>query len=174
MAAVILVVNESPAQWTQVEKSHLYPQVLVTVGINVFAGFNGLDLGNGGIFLSSDNGETWSAADSGLVKYGWDTLSILNLAATGDTLVAGTNKDGIFVSTNNGNNWNQMNNGIGDSANQPLHIMAVGAEDSKLYAAVTFTGIFVSSDAGQNWKIIDNGLPLNYLGGLAGISVNAF
>ena len=59
------------------------------------------------MYRSTDDGETWSTIDSGLVKNDQDTISILHLAAMGNIIIAGSASDGIFISTNNGENWKQ-------------------------------------------------------------------
>jgi len=91
LAAVFFLSNEANAQWTQVAKPNgVTVQALVSVGTNIFAGFNGYNTHYGGIYRSIDDGDTWIAVDSGLVKFGDDTLNILCLTAMGDTIVAGT------------------------------------------------------------------------------------
>ena len=83
LPSIILLSNESSAQWTQIESYNHYTQPIVTVGKNVFAGFTGYNGTYAGIFRSTDNGDTWSAIDSGLVKNGYDTLNVQCLAAMG-------------------------------------------------------------------------------------------
>ncbi len=175
LAVIFFLSNGTQAQWVKATGPNAVPvQALVSVGANIFAGFNGNKTNYGGIYRSTDNGNTWSVADSGLVKNGSDTLNILSLAAMSDTIIAGTDSEGIFISTNNGNSWKQMNNGIADSSNQVLKAMAVGANDSNIYVAIFGVGVFVSNDAGQNWKLIDNGLPSSYFGTLAYINLKEF
>ena len=152
---------EIKAQWTQVARANGYPVwSLVSVDSNVFAGINDYNnQGHGGMYRSTDDGETWSAVDSGLVKNDQDTISILHLAAMGNIIIAGSATDGIFISTNNGDNWRQSNNGIADSMNQVIKISAIGTHDSMIYAGVDYwKGAFVSADTGKTWKAINNGI----------------
>src|SRR2546423_14554288 len=69
----------------------------------VFVGTQG-----GGVFRSSDNGETWTSVNSGLT-----TTDIRALAANaaGDVF-AGTFSGG-FRLDNNGDSWTPINNGLG-------------------------------------------------------------
>ena len=58
---------------------------------NIFAGTYG-----GGVFLSTDNGASWTAVNNGLTNPDINTLAI-----NGTNIFAGTN-EGVFLSTNNG------------------------------------------------------------------------
>src|SRR5271157_5123802 len=60
-------------------------------GTNLFVGTWG-----GGIFLSTDNGTSWTPANAGLT-----CLCIDALAVSGTSLLAGTYGGGVFLSTNN-------------------------------------------------------------------------
>ncbi len=183
-AAILLFPKESLAQWTQVARPNTYEiHTLVSVGTNIFAGFNGYSSNYGGIYRSTDNGDTWSAVDSGLVKNGKDTINVLHLAAVGNTIIAGTDSEGIFISTDNGDSWGQSNNGIADSTNQVLSITAIDTNNSKIYTSAFWAGVFVSSDTGKSWQAINNGFRLNDLGkpadriyafGFMGINIYAF
>src|SRR5271169_5139892 len=70
---------------------------------NLFAGTWG-----GGVFLSTNNGTSWTAVNSGLTNF-----SIMSLAVSGTNLFAGT-QNGLFLSTDNGNSWNAVDSGLGD------------------------------------------------------------
>ena len=65
-----------------------------TLGTNLFAGTSG------GIFLSTNNGSSWSAVNTGLTSAG-----VWTLAVSGTDLFAGTSS-GVFLSSNNGTSWN--------------------------------------------------------------------
>jgi photosystem II stability/assembly factor-like uncharacterized protein len=164
LTLILFLPGESLAQWTQVAKpNNIEINALVSVGTNIFAGFNGYSSNYGGIYRSTDNGDTWSVVDSGLVKNGKDTINILHLAVMGNTIIAGTDSDGIFISTDNGDSWEQSNNGIADNANQVLSITAIDTNNSKIYVALDYwLGAFVSSDTGKSWQAINNGFTLNY------------
>ena len=151
---------EIRAQWTNVLRPNTFPVLsLASEDTNVFAGFGSYNGQGGGVYRSTDNGETWTMIDSGLIKNGQDTIGILHLAAMGNVIIAGSDSDGIFISTNNGENWKQMNNGIADSMNQVIKISAIGTHDSMIYAGVdNWKGAFASTDTGKTWKAINNGI----------------
>lgn len=71
------------------------------IGTNLFAGTNGsLYPQYNGVYLSTDNGSSWTAVNSGLTN-----TSILSLAVMGTNLFAGTAGSGVYRSTNNGASW---------------------------------------------------------------------
>jgi photosystem II stability/assembly factor-like uncharacterized protein len=61
----------------------------------------------GGIYRSSNNGNSWVKSSNGLTD-----MSVYSLVAKGNYIFAYTLKDGIFRSTNDGLNWTQINNGL--------------------------------------------------------------
>ena len=92
--------NESHAQWMQVAKPNNIPiQALASFKTNIFAGLNGYSTAYGGIYRSTDNGNTWSKSVNGLIKPGTqDTVNILRLALLNNIIIAGTDSEGIYVS----------------------------------------------------------------------------
>ena len=96
------VTQNSQAQWVQTNGPY-GGRVLsfAASGTNLFAA-----TAPSGVFLSTNNGKSWSQVNSGLTN----TL-VLSLAVNGTNLFAGTDFGGIFLSTNNGTNWTQANPG---------------------------------------------------------------
>ena len=86
----------------------------VVSGINLFAGTI-----NSGVFISTNNGDTWSKVNAGLTN-----LYISSLAVSGPNLFAGTFEGGIFRSTNNGEFWVAVNTGLTEDA---VNCLAVSA-----------------------------------------------
>src|SRR5438105_14095406 len=70
---------------------------------HVFVGTQG-----GGIFRSSDNGETWTGVNNGLTDTNVRALAINNAGH----IFGGTWSGGVFRSTDNGENWVAVNNGL--------------------------------------------------------------
>jgi hypothetical protein len=57
--------------------------------------------GGGGVFLSTNNGTSWTAVNNGLTN-----TFVRALAVSGTNLFAGTVEGGgVFLSTNNGTSW---------------------------------------------------------------------
>src|SRR4051812_16289358 len=102
-----MMAHSVKGQWLQTSGPAGGPvQSMVTDGSNLFAGSNG-----GGVFLSTDNANSWSPVNNGLKN-----LYVKALASSGSTIVAGT-LAGVFITSNNGNSWSQMNNGLGADTN---------------------------------------------------------
>jgi photosystem II stability/assembly factor-like uncharacterized protein len=96
-----------------------------------------------GIYLSVNNGASWTFASNGL-----PTVEVFSLATDGNNIYAGTRNKGLFLSTNNGQSWAAINAGINDST---INTIAVGA--GKLFVG-TYSGIYVSTNNGINWTRI--------------------
>jgi photosystem II stability/assembly factor-like uncharacterized protein len=116
---------------------------LVFNGNNLFAGHTGFS--DQGIYLSTDAGVNWSAANVGLAP--GDARYINSLAANGTTLFAGT-AGGMFRSTDNGASW-QASTGLPAGG-----IFAVIAPGSTILAG-TLQGVYVSTDNGTTWARTD-------------------
>ena len=69
-----------------------------------------------GVFLSTNNGTSWTAVNTGLTNTACPALAV-----SGTNLFAGT-EGGVFLSTNNGTNWTAVNAGLTD---QSLPALAV-------------------------------------------------
>lgn len=134
---------------------------LTTSGINIFAG----TVLDGGIFLTSNYGESWTSVSNGLTDQ-----VVLSLVINGNSIFAGTGT-GVFRSTNNGNNWIQVNNGI-----NPSMIYALAASNEYVYAGSNSSqgGIYRTSDNGQSWMTINNGLTNKFIRSLLVSGTNIY
>lgn len=99
-----------------------------------------------GVFLSTDNGNTWIKANSGITD-----LIIRSFTSNGNTIFAG-GRGGVYKSSNNGASWSVINNGLTTTDVRALIVSA-----STLFAG-TSGGVFSSSDNGANWSKVSNGL----------------
>lgn len=146
LAAVIylsLTLQPLQAQWTATNAPCQGGiRVLVVSGTNLFAGTDG------GIFLSPDNGTSWTAASTGLTN-----TVIYALAVSGTDLFAATHGGGVFHSADNGTTWTPVNTGLTN-----LFVSGLVATGTDLFAGTSGGGIFRSSDNGANWSQVNNGL----------------
>jgi len=134
-------VAETNAQWVQTNGPYTaHVQSFAVSGTNVFVLTQ-----EGGVFLTTDNGTTWTS--TGL------TSGAGTLAASGGILFAGTS-NGIYRSTNNGANWNEISNGIA----QYRVVTNVAAPGINLFASAydnstfpTAWGVFRSTNNGESW-----------------------
>ncbi len=143
--------NPSHAQWVQTNLggtatcfAAINEETLSLRGITfttyLFAGTDG-----SGVYLSSDNGTTWTAVDSGLTNPSICTLAAttsgLGFAAT-YYLFAGTN-DGLLLSTNTGTSWT--------SVFSSTTINALAFSGTNFFAGSGGAGIYYSTNSGTNW-----------------------
>ncbi len=89
---------------------------------------------SGGVFLSTNNGTSWTEVNTGLT----DTY-IECLAISDTNLFVGTPYDGVFLSTNNGTSWININTGLPETSN-------VGA------LVVSGTNLFTGTLGSGVWK----------------------
>ena len=106
----------------------------------------------GGVFRSTDNGDTWSPINTGLTA---TFVSALAINSSGD-IFAGTfgGESGVFRSTDNGDTWRQINTGLTN-----INVVALAINSSGDIFAGTFGGgVFRSPDNGDTWSPINTGL----------------
>jgi ligand-binding sensor domain-containing protein len=123
-------------------------------GINLFAGTD-----TGGVFVSTNNGTSWTALNSGL-HTGLSNQSLVKSFAfipieTGDTNIFLGTWNGVFLSTNNGLSWTAVNSGL---TNYEVHSLAFspnGSDGTNIYAG-TWGGLFYSTNNGANWYPVNN------------------
>ena len=149
------------------------------IDTNLFAGTDG----GGGVFLSTDNGTSWTAANDGLT----DT-HIQALAVSGSNLFAGTYGGGVFHSTNYGASWVSANVGLPRAnydTTQYASIAFLAVIGTNLVAATSNTsynggsptyygGIFLSTNSGANWTHVRNELPTTPILALVASGTNLF
>ena len=120
---------------------------LAVKGDTIIAGSNAY-----GIFLSGDNGNSWTTLNNGLPSnpytgyYKWVNC----LTIKGDTFFAGIPSFGIFRFIPGGNNWTAMNNGL--PINPVIYSFALSG--NKIFAGIR-NGLYESSNNGNNWIGID-------------------
>lgn len=117
-------------------------------GKNMFAGTEA-----GGVFLSTDNGESWTAKNNGLPK--WSStgyFSVYDIKLKGNYIFAGT-EEGIYYSTDMGTNWIFCTSG---------GCVTLVFKGDTIFAGVYMAGgVLVSSDNGLTWSNMNKGLPKN-------------
>ncbi|MFZ1978003.1 MAG: T9SS type A sorting domain-containing protein, partial [Bacteroidota bacterium] len=115
---------------------------LVFSGNNLFAGTFSF-----GVFLSTNNGMSWTQVNNGLT----DT-SIYALAVLDTNIFAGTYGNGVFLSTNNGTSW--TNAGL---LNEDVEALAISG--TNLFAGTNGDGgVYLSTNNGKNWSVVGSGL----------------
>ena len=92
----------------------------------------------GGVFKSTDSGDSWSPASTGLPATVVSALAIN--PSTPSTLYAGTWGDGVFKSTDSGGSWSPANTGLLATIVSTLAINP--NTPSTLYAGTCGGGVF--------------------------------
>src|SRR5437870_5022287 len=120
----------------------------------------------GGVFKSTDSGQSWSNASTGLPT----NLDIYALAIdpkTPTTLYTGGLYGGVYKSVNGGASWaatmSAQNNSVLALAIDPVTPTTVYAATDVVFGN-TSGQVFVSVDGGSTWNSVSNGLPIDAYG----------
>src|ERR1700733_6934735 len=89
---LIFLTTFSNAQWATNGPYGGYVNCFAFSGSSTFAGTS-----DGGVFRSTDNGNTWSSVSNGLPLY----TQVTSLATLGNYIFAGVIGSGVYVSSNN-------------------------------------------------------------------------
>lgn len=103
-----------------------------------------------GVFKSVNNGDTWTAINSGLPgEFGGSVVTVNTIAQHNGTLFIGTVLEGIYKSTDNGATWVSSDTGLSFYAQTVRELISDGVN---LFAA-TDSGVYKSSDNGATWQV---------------------
>ena len=109
-----------------------------------------------GVFLSSDEGNTWTCMNTGWEQVNENDpfMSVYSLTVMGGNIFAGTGGNGMFISTDTGANWSDsMFPGMDEAT---VNILV--ASGSNLFAGMSgyygssAYGIYLSTNNGVNWS----------------------
>lgn len=198
---ILLITSFTPAQWQQTAGPFVGDcTCLASNGINILAATSQSDnmSGNpiGGLFLSSDNGSSWTPV-TGLSNYPAAAILMNNtciIIAQADSLYTSTDNgnnwtnsglgvyaksiaaignnlfaassDSIYRSNNNGKNWYNVKSGF-------LNINSLVASGSNLFAGTSDKGVHLSTDFGASWNPVDSGLTNLKITALAAIPLDS-
>jgi photosystem II stability/assembly factor-like uncharacterized protein len=115
----------------------------------------------GGIFLSTDDGNTWIPANSGL-RDNCSDKRIYAFTKIGNTLFEGSWLGFLCLTTNNGEMWIPIAN--------TRQVTSFAVVDSILFVGGWTSSVFRTTDKGLNWTLCESGLSDSMNGGY---SVNA-
>jgi len=104
-----------------------------------------------GVYLSSNNGHSWTAINNGLPDN-----SARSIAINSTFYYTGTDYRGMYISGNNGNNWTPINFGLPLSVNVYPYIYEILISDTNIYIANG--GVYLSKDNGGSWSEMDFGI----------------
>jgi VWFA-related protein len=105
---------------------------------------------SGGMYVSTNNGATWSASNVGLTD-----MDIRDFAVSGTMVVAGT-ASGVCISTDGGATWaptSLFDSTFVRGGNQVLRVALSG---SNIIVTTELNGVQISTDKGQTWTDIND------------------
>ncbi|NUN70833.1 MAG: hypothetical protein HUU02_14115, partial [Bacteroidetes bacterium] len=116
--------------------------------------------GTGGMFVSTNNGNTWVRKLNPL-----STGPVTNMVKTGPVLIANVSTSnatkGLYRSTNHGRTWSRANNGLTISGNASTMTGLFAMKGMVFGGAATNVsqGVYASADSGASWTAMNTGLP---------------
>jgi photosystem II stability/assembly factor-like uncharacterized protein len=142
---LLAIINLLPAQWKQTNGPFgRQIDFFVVSERRIFA------ITNDSLFLSLDNGSSWSGINNGLNPNGFPFRSF---AACGSNLFINAYGGDYFYSADNGKNWNEYYGMISEAP-----IWDFAAYDTNLFASTYGAGVFLSTNGGTTWSAVNNGL----------------
>ena len=135
--------TNSGVDWTQLAFSFFIKSIIIDSYDHIFVGTS-----SNGVFLSVNNGNSWTQKNNGLTNNIVNSLKINQSSF----VYAGTDA-GIFYTTNNGENWVDITNDLPSTS-----VLALGINSSNDIFTGTMNGIYHSTNNGTNWRMINKGL----------------
>lgn len=149
--------THASGQWTQI-----YDGINPIDGVNGIYGIQGRPVtalavaGTGklfagtfrGIYISSNNGSSWTPSNTGL-DYG----AVNSFAINGSHVLVAMNGGGtVFRSSDDGSTWVQVINGL-----PPYAVSRLEASGGSIFAMINNGGFYYSADNGTSWSAITSG-----------------
>ena len=107
----------------------------------------------GGVFRSTDNGNTWQQKINGFPGPIFDDGTVALAIANDGDIFASSFTDGVYRSTNNGDTW------INTNFPNAFIVTIVIDQSKRIYAGARGgSGVFVSTNNGLNWLQKNNGI----------------
>jgi len=110
-----------------------------------------------GVFKSVDRGESWTAANTGLVA---GSITKVAIDAKITTTLYAAALEGLCKSTNGGNSWVRLNTGAPSNA----FIQSIAVDpivSSTIYVSYFNASVMKSIDGGESWNVIATGMDVN-------------
>lgn len=136
--------NNASGEWEVVNSGLTLEHVLclAVLDTNIFAG-------GAGICRSTDNGENWYPADSGLT---YKSVLAFAISPGKDFIWAGTYGGGAFVSADNGKSWTRVNSGLPNY----YFFWSFAISGTNIFGAIN--GVCLLEDINGSWKEVNTGL----------------
>ena len=149
LAILLFSTRPTSAQWERPGKlGRGWVTSLAVNGPNLFAATR-----QGGVFMSTNKGTTWTEVNSGLPR----ETDFQCLAVSGPKLYAGAVEKGVFLSIDNGAHWSELNSGLPEGSS--VFRLEVSGTDVFAVAGAKHASVFLLADDGKQWIPADSGLP---------------
>ncbi len=159
LAMITSLLSIIHADWTAITGiTARNASAFATNGTNLYAGTDA------GMYLSTNEGATWTAINSGL-----SNLNVTCIQTITGAVFAGTMGGGVFVSTNNGSGWTAVNAGLSD-----LNIMSLAAFGNKVYVGSDGGGVSYTTNNGSTWTTVNAGIVNKHITSFATSGNNLF
>ena len=112
----------------------------------LFAGTSGA-----GIFCSTDLGDSWTPANTGLPDHPGDGIFAAVFAQKGGTLYAGSGE--LYASTDDGDTWHHV-----PILRKRVSVSGVVIIGARIYISMYEDGVWYSDDDGDSWHPMNDGL----------------
>lgn len=152
--------------WTRLSGGAQNPKTIFFDGARILVGGTSAQFaGDGGVFLSTNNGGSWTRTTT-LLLLG----SVTSLVIVGEQLIASVTESGsgntirgVWSSTDQGFTWKKISTvSVPNVTYVTLSQMQVIGNRILAYGSGIGTyGVFVSSDTGKTWQQSNSGLPQN-------------
>ena len=135
------------AQWVNRGLTTTEITGFANIGNNIFVGTDNFGT-SGSVYLSTNNGATWSNVSAGIPSY----LAAYAITTIGSKVIVGTSGQGPYVSTDNGSSWTKVDSGL------PSFFLstAFAQGGGYLYMAGDGNGVYRSADQGVSWTQVYN------------------
>ncbi len=102
----------------------------------------------------SQDGRDWQVTAQGVD--GWDIPEVATVAASPNTVIAGTRGDGIWISEDFGESWAKPNRGRRGGPGKVRCVTVDPTNPRRLYVGCEPIDMFVSEDFGQSWLRVES------------------
>jgi outer membrane protein assembly factor BamB len=128
-------------------KRNILTTFSIIAALIILSGFSADKL-EGNMFLSTDNGNTWSRADRGFPE------EELLTAWTNhrDQFIAGTSRHGLYAFDVQHSEWKALTQGLPMIAK----VRALASDGNILIASLEDEGLYSSADGGLHWQYVDH------------------
>ncbi|MEW5957694.1 MAG: hypothetical protein AB1801_08230 [Chloroflexota bacterium] len=129
----------------------------------LYAGTGGWVGGGHGVYKSSDRGETWAAANRGLLDYRITAIAVD--PAQPQTVYVGADAGEFFKSSDGGQNWQDLTGElpVQMSDHPTIREIAINpAAPNTVYLLVDDAGVVASEDSGGQWRLLGQPGQIDY------------